>query len=136
LSLSLPIPIFNKNKGPIAEAEARRKEEAARFLALQARVIAEIDGAVAACRTAMASVAAADTMVSNLERAEETSEAAYEIGEISLLDLVGARLEAAAGRIARLEALSRAQEAVGNLEGAMQSPLQMADWVLAGRENG
>jgi len=136
LALSLPIPILNRNRGPIAEAEARRSEEAAVFLALQTRVIGEIDGAVAACRAAMRSAAAADAMVSDLEHAEEASAEAYRLGEISRLDLVGTQLEVEAGRIARLEALSRAQEAVGVLEGAMQAPLQVSDWVLAGRDDG
>ena len=40
---SVTLPIFNRNKGPIAEAEARREEVATRFLSLQARVIGETD---------------------------------------------------------------------------------------------
>lgn len=135
LSLSLPIPIPGRSKGPIAEAEARRAVEAAQFLALQAQVIGRIQRAIAACRAAKQSVTAADTILSHLQRAEDTMESAYRLGEISRIDLVGAQLEVSAGRMARLEALSRAQEAVGALEEAMQSPLQMDGWVLIGRDD-
>ena len=47
LGLSAELPVLNRNQGPIAEAEARRAESAARFEALQAKVIAEIDRALA-----------------------------------------------------------------------------------------
>ncbi len=136
LSLSLPIPILNRNKGPIAEARARRREAASEFLALQARVTAQVDRAMAACRAATGIVAAAETMLEDLQHVEETSARAYGLGEISKLDLVGAQLEAAAGRVARLEALSRAQEALGSLEEAMQSPLPSETWVLVGHDDG
>ena len=37
LGLSIELPLLNQNQGPIAEAEARRLESAARFESLQAR---------------------------------------------------------------------------------------------------
>lgn len=46
IGLVFDLPIFNRNRGPIAEAEARRRESAARFLALQSQVIGELDAAV------------------------------------------------------------------------------------------
>ena len=39
------LALLSRNKGPIAEAEARRTEAAARFLALQAKTIGEIESA-------------------------------------------------------------------------------------------
>src|SRR5207248_2800150 len=51
LGLWAELPVLNQNQGPIAEAKARREETAARFTVLQAKVIAEIDRALAA-RTA------------------------------------------------------------------------------------
>ena len=47
LGLSVELPVRNRNQGPIAEAQAKREEAAARFIDLQARVIAEIDRALA-----------------------------------------------------------------------------------------
>ena len=43
LGLSVDLPILNQNQGGIAEAEARRTEAAAKFNAIQAKVVAEID---------------------------------------------------------------------------------------------
>ena len=41
------IPVFNLNRGPIAEAEARRVEAEARFNSLQAQAIGEMEIALA-----------------------------------------------------------------------------------------
>src|SRR6185436_12086335 len=46
LGVSMELPVLNRNQGPIAEAKAKRDEAAARFLALQSRVISEIDRAL------------------------------------------------------------------------------------------
>ena len=43
LGINLTLPVLNRNAGPIAEAEAARTEAAARFLALQSGVLAEVD---------------------------------------------------------------------------------------------
>ena len=51
LGLSLILPLLSRNKGPIAEAEARRTEAGAKFLALQAGVINDLEAALAAARS-------------------------------------------------------------------------------------
>src|SRR5204863_2457362 len=48
LGIAAELPVLNQNQGPIAEALARREESAARFAALQAKVLAEIDRGLAA----------------------------------------------------------------------------------------
>ena len=130
LGLTLELPIFNRNKGPIAEAEARRAETAARFLALQAQVIGEIDSAEAACRAAVEKSMTADELLENLKKQESAAEARYGLGEISKPELLGVQLELASSALLRLDALISAQRAIGRLEKAMQSPLDIADWVL------
>ena len=52
VGVSTSIPIFNRNQGPIAEAEARRKESAAAFLQTQAQVIARSERALAVYHSA------------------------------------------------------------------------------------
>src|SRR5437667_170854 len=47
LGATLTLPVLNQNQGAIAEAKARREEAAARFVALQAQAVGEIDRAVA-----------------------------------------------------------------------------------------
>jgi len=130
LGLNLTLPVLNRNKGPIAEAEARRTEVAARFQALQSRVIAEIDGAFVSLRAAAERTTTAGTLLANLEAREASAEAAYRLGQIARLELVGSQLELASGQLARLDALARAQQAKGELEDAMQAPLDVQDWVL------
>ncbi len=130
LGLSLILPIFNRNKGPIAEAEARRTETAARFLALQAKVIGDIESAVAASQSAVDKAKAADELQKSLKIQEAIAKARYEIGEISMFELLSVRLELASSALAKLDALVKAQQAIGELEDAMQSPLDLKDWLM------
>ncbi|MCJ7587588.1 MAG: TolC family protein, partial [Candidatus Aminicenantes bacterium] len=129
IGLTLDLPIFNRNRGPIAEAEARRRESAARFLALQSQVIGELDAAVEDCRSALLKSKAAEDLLANLIKQEATARVRRELGEISMLEFLGIRLELNAGAQARLEALAQAQQAVGRLENAAQSPLDAKDWI-------
>jgi outer membrane protein TolC len=129
LGLALDLPILNRNRGQIAEAEARRTETAARFLALQAKVIGALDIAVASCRSASAKSKAADELLANLSKQEKTAKAKYELGEISRLEFLGVELELASSALSRLDALVKAQESLGKLEDVLQSPLDLKEWV-------
>jgi outer membrane protein TolC len=129
IGLAFDLPILSRNRGPIAEAMARREESAARFLALQSSVIAELDAAVEDCRAALLKAKAADDLLTNLAGQERAARAQREAGEISKLEFLGIQLELNAGALARLEALIQAHEAVGRLENAAQSPLDVKDWI-------
>jgi outer membrane protein TolC len=131
LGLSFILPLLNRNKGPIAEAEAKRTESAAKFLALQAKVLGDLDVAVAAGRAALQNAASAEAMRSNLQKQETAAKARWQMGEISKLEYLGLQIELASSALARLDASVKAQEAVGRLESAMQSPLDKTEWVLA-----
>jgi outer membrane protein, heavy metal efflux system len=130
LSVSLPLPILNRNKGPIAEADARRSEAAALFVALQANVLGRIDSALAACRAAEKRSTAANALVADLDRRAAAAEAANRVGETSRLELLGVERELTVSRQARLDAVAAVDEAEGSLEDAMQSPLDVREWVL------
>jgi cobalt-zinc-cadmium efflux system outer membrane protein len=127
--LSIELPIFNRNKGPIAEAMAAREESAARFLALQSRVLGELDAAIEDCRAAVKKSQAADDLLTHLTAQERVAQAQRDLGEISRPLHLGMAIELNAGAQARLEALVQAQEAVGRLENAAQSPLDVKDWI-------
>jgi outer membrane protein, heavy metal efflux system len=129
IGLALDLPILSRNRGPIAEAAASREESAARFLALQSQVIGELDAAIEDCRAALRKFRTADDLAGNLAGQERAAKAQRELGEISPLEFLGIRLELNAGAQARLEALIQAQEAVGRLENAAQSPLDVKDWI-------
>lgn len=123
LGIGLTLPIFNRNRGPIAEAEARRAEAAATFDALQARVLSQIDQALAGYRGARKQESDAEELLANLRKEETTGQAMFDLGEISRSDLVALRLQLSASSLARLDAVALARQALGMLEDALQSPL-------------
>ena len=130
LGINLALPIFNRNRGPIAEAEAARAEAAARFVALQSRVLGQVDRAAASYRGAVETAGAADEMLARVEERQASVLAAYRLGATSKLELLSSEIEITAGRIARLETLVSAQQAAGDLEDALQNPLDGEEWVL------
>jgi cobalt-zinc-cadmium efflux system outer membrane protein len=123
LGFGVTLPLFSRNRGPIAEAEARRAEAAARFAALQARALSEIDQAVAGYRGALRQMEDADELFDNLRREEKTARAIFDLGEISRSDLVALQLQLGATSLTRLTAIAGARQALGALEDALQSPL-------------
>jgi outer membrane protein TolC len=95
LSLGITLPIFDRNKGPIAAALARRDAQAARFLELQNRIMADVDRALAAKQAAARDVATARQMretAAQLTRARAEQLAA---GDISRVELARAEIELA-----------------------------------------
>ncbi len=121
------LPLFNRNRGPIAEAEARRGEIEARLLALQARVIAEVESAHARYRAALEETLEAGALLEAARRGEQAARRAFEAGEEDRLALAGARVQAAVLARARLEALRKAQSALGALEDAVQREFREAN---------
>ena len=123
LGLLLTLPIFNRNRGPIAEAAARRRETAARFTALQARIVGDLDLALAGYRSAASAVASADSLLAVQRRAQQQSRAAFAAGEVDRLALVSTDLEVASTEVARLDAVAQLWQALGVTENALQRPL-------------
>lgn len=119
LSISLP---GNRNRGQIAEARAQREEIAARFNALQAGVLKQIDIAFAAYHAAARKQADASAMLAEQTRQEAVAQGMYEAGAISASDLAALRIELSVSALSRLNALLEAQQAVGQLNDAVQSP--------------
>lgn len=125
--LSLELPVFNRNQGRIAEAKARREKAAADFLALQAQVIGEIHKARARYQAALTELKEVETSLSELQdRTEKATQRAVELGEADRLALTGVQLQRLVVARARLDALRRAQTAIGGLEDAVQRPLAPA----------
>ena len=119
------LPAFNRNQGRIGEAEARRQLAAAQVEAVQARALGAIDRALAVYRAALAKVAVAEQIIGELQTAEQTAQRQLTAGEISQLDLGIVQVELAGRELARLEALAQAQQALGDIEDAMQRPADL-----------
>jgi len=112
----LPALPLNRNRGPIAEAETRRAVAAQRVTEAQDLVLGQVELALAGCRAADRSRAAFDPGPARVRRA--LAEQAWSRGEISRLDVILARLEAARLERGGMEAVTRLEQAALGLERA------------------
>jgi cobalt-zinc-cadmium efflux system outer membrane protein len=135
LGLSVTLPVFNRNQGAIAEAEARRTAAMASFNALQARVLGELDRATAGYRGALARQQEADALLGAAQEQEQASRGSLEAGAISRSELVAQRLVLSTAALVRLETLVKAQQALGELEDAIQSPVGLPVDTLSPRSD-
>ena len=129
IGATVELPLLNRHHGPIAEAAARREASAARFLALQAKVITEIDGAVASFRASQTNFAVVEALAAAQKTQQQSIEAQFQAGAVDRLDVLTAELELNAASIARLDAQVKLQQAVGALEDALQRPLGLPESV-------
>jgi len=132
LGLTLTLPVLNHNQGPAAEAEARRAQAAAHFLAVQANAIGEIDSALAGYNAALRQAATAKELLRHLRQRLDSVRAQEQAGEVDPLAAANAEVEFGTASQSRLAALIKAQQALGQLEDALQSPLEMPEAVLQG----
>lgn len=123
LGLSLVLPLLNRNQGPIAEAEARRKQAAAAFLLVQAKAIAEVDEAVAGYGHAVQMFKTAKALLQDQQKNERAVAAAFKAGEADRLGLLSAQYQTVAAERSRVDALSQAQQSLGRLEDALRRPI-------------
>jgi len=130
LGLTVELPVLNQNQGPIAEAEAQRRLTAAKVLALQAQILAELDRAVAAYRQAQKTFGSGDLLLA----AEQAQEAAVRIqqqaGVADQSDLLAAQLETAGASLVQLDDITALQQARNALEDALQRPADSVAAVL------
>jgi outer membrane protein, heavy metal efflux system len=128
LGLSAVLPIFNRNQGPIAEAEAKRQEAAARFLATQAGVIAQGEAALAGYQTALGQLHEVDDSLRKVQgQREQSTQQALQAGESDSIELNAVVLEGSAIAQTRFAAVVQARRALGDLEDAVQRPLEPGD---------
>jgi cobalt-zinc-cadmium efflux system outer membrane protein len=117
VGLGVPLPLFDRNQGGVAEAHALRARAEAEVSAAEAEVRAELREALAVYAGAVANLRAIrDTVAPLAEEAYRRTEIGYAEGRmdyLSLLDARRARMEASA---AELEALLEAWLAVVRIE--------------------
>ncbi|HEY8035559.1 MAG TPA: TolC family protein [Methylobacter sp.] len=123
---ALSVPILHQNQGPIAEAEAKRHELAARFEALQLRILGDIDRAHAGLAAIHAKWLAAEQQMRTQQQNLHSAEAMFQAGETDRLALLGAQLENAAAERARLDVLVETQQALNALEDTLRYPIASA----------
>jgi outer membrane protein TolC len=120
VSASAELPIFNRHEGPIAEADARRSIAAAELLALQARILGDLERAMAAEASARTRVAEADRLVHEKESLVTTSRKQFAAGEIDRLALRSQEVEETLAKIDRWIAWFDLQRAIASRESAVE----------------
>lgn len=123
LGITFDVPVLNQNQGPIAEAEAHRQQAEAQFNALQAKVLADIESAVAGFRVNQRISAALESLARQQVRQREIIDAELRAGAAERLDALNVDVELAAGELGQLEARARLQQSLAALEDAVQRPL-------------
>jgi cobalt-zinc-cadmium efflux system outer membrane protein len=124
--VSLLLPVLNQNQGPIAEAEARRREAAANFTALQAHILGEVDAAFAGYRATLHKLQTAEALLADQRQRMLLAQDSLDAGASGRLELLQTQSELLAGELARANALAEAQQALGLLEDALRRPLDEA----------
>jgi outer membrane protein TolC len=131
LGVSLELPVLDRNEGPIAEAVAGRQEAAARFVALQARVLAELEQALEGRRGAREQLDRLEVLAS--EQGDEVARVrrALALGAVDRLAEVAAEVELRRTQLAVVDARHGLERALSALEAAVQGPLANAGAVEA-----
>lgn len=122
LGFTLELPLWSRAAGPIAEAEARRREAAAQFVATQAQVIAEIDLAVGAQAAAERQLVALRQASNELQTQRQQARAAAGLGASDALAADRTAVASELGALAVAEAELQVAAAAGQLEDALQIP--------------
>jgi outer membrane protein, heavy metal efflux system len=136
LGLTVTLPVLNHNQGPVAEAEAKRALAAAHFLTVQADAGAQIDSALAGYQAARNQAATARALLDNLQKRLAAVRAQMQAGETDALALATAEVEFRTGEQNQLDALFKAQQALGRLEDAVQSPLTLPPALVKAAQDG
>lgn len=123
LGFSVTLPLFDRNRGPIAEAEAKRTQAAAKVTAMEARIMGELDHALASHAGALQQKRTAEELLNDSRKQRDSAEALRKGGEGDRLAVLTAEVEQQAGSLARLEALVEVQRALAAIEDAAQLSL-------------
>jgi outer membrane protein TolC len=120
--LGFELPVLNQNKGPIAEAEAKRVAAAARVEGLQANILGDLEQAVVTYRNTRAHRSELEVVLTAQRAQKERVEALIKAGADDAIALLQAQYEMAATEVLLSEADFRVQQALGSLENVVQRP--------------
>ena len=119
------LPVFNRNGGPIAAAEARRRQVEAGFRALQSQAIGEMAKALALYRSALDAWQIESNRLRVVEQdREQAARRALQTGQGDRFTLVLAQIETNTTALGQLSALTQVETSLGALENSVQQPLE------------
>jgi len=131
LALGLQLPLFDRNRGEIAEATGARDVAGARLIALQAEIHARIDAARATEALAADAAIAAERRAAAADDRQRRAERALAAGAIDRSEALAAEIEAAEAALAVLDRQAAWQAARLALEDALHAPLSGPETTLA-----
>jgi outer membrane protein, heavy metal efflux system len=123
LGLSTTLPMWNRNQGPIAEADARRRKSAAQFLEIQSQALSRSAQALAVYAVTLDGLKEAERLADLAEERRHAADESVRLGEADRLELIEAKVQYSIAARARLDAVAHAQQALGALEQAVERPL-------------
>lgn len=132
LNVGLPALLPGRNRGPIAEAQAWRVEQASRVRLLQDSVLAAVDSSVVACHGVRRAVRAADSLVAVMQRQVDAASSAYARGETGRTEIAIAQLALIRARRTRQVAEARRAAAGAAVDRAAGRWTQLTErlWLL------
>lgn len=136
VSVAAEIPALNRNKGPIAEAEAQRRVATAEFTALQGNILGEIDTTLERYDGAAKTAASAEALLAAARDRSDRVARAFAAGAENRVTLVSAQLEVVLAKLSRFDSRLRLYDALGALEDALQQPLFEPEAQFRVPENG
>ena len=131
LGLQITLPLFNRNRGAIAEAEARRTTASANFNALQAKILNDIEYYITLFRNEQDKLAGAVAALDNYKNQAEFFQKQYEVGEVDKKTAISSRLQVINAESIRLDSQVKTQESLADIEHTLQTPLNPSTLSIA-----
>lgn len=133
LGLSLGLPVFNRNQGPIAEAQAARDMAGQQATVVQEQIIGEID---LARQLYISSIEKLQSTVQQHDIAEKLLRQVQQslaLGASDQTEFITAQLNLNIQSLAVLDSVERMQQSLGQLEDALRTPLSGPEVALSQR---
>ena len=123
LGVGFTLPVFNRNRGAIAQAEANRTAVRAKFDVLQTSVLGALENARAGLQSAEESLRTADELERQQQARFAAAQACFSAGEIGRLEFLQSSGQYDEAVLDHLNSLAQAQAAFAALQDAVQRPL-------------
>lgn len=121
---SIPVPLFNRQQGPILEARARRTQLEAQQSALRNRIVSEVTGAYTGFTLNQERIRRFETeLLPAAENVVTMSRRSFEVGKSNILVPLNAQQDYVQVRLEYLQALQDYQNAISDLERAVGTGL-------------
>lgn len=132
IGMSLTLPIFNQNQGPIAEARAQRRTAADKLVALQSTLDAQLDDALTAFRSARRSLALIDRRVRDSRQGLHDTHSALEAGQVDWVSWLRYRLQLDQDQLKQISALHQLLQARADIAALIEHALTPPSAVPSG----